>query len=186
LSLLIEYKQKQEKEKDGSRIDWRRSKVQELSSKGHSQREIAQILQVSNGTVNRDLSYLRQQAKSNIKKYIDERLPEEYEKCLVGLTAILREAWNTSQQTEDKREKIQALSLAKECYSMKLDLLTNATVVDDAIRFVSEHNGNNNIKNGKVDKIDNTDSELSHNNNNTSAASTDVAATTTTTTNEVF
>jgi hypothetical protein len=44
----------------------------------------------------------------------------------------------SSQQTEDKREKIQALSLAKECYSMKLDLLTNATVVDDAIRFVSE------------------------------------------------
>ena len=56
---------------------------------------------------------------------------------MIGLTAILKEAWTTSQQTEDKREKIQALSLAKECYSMKLDLLTNATVVDDAIRFVS-------------------------------------------------
>jgi hypothetical protein len=83
------------------------------------------------------LSFLRQQAKSNIKKYIDERLPEEYEKCLVGLTAILREAWNASHNTSDKREKIQALSLAKECYSMKLDLLTNATVVDDAIRFIS-------------------------------------------------
>ena len=135
MSLQIEHKQKQEKE--GSTIDWRRSKVQELTSQGHSQREIAQILQVSNGTVNRDLSYLRQQAKGNIRKYIDERLPEEYEKCLVGLTAILREAWNTSQDTEDRREKIQALSLAKECYSMKLDLLTNATVVGDAIRFVS-------------------------------------------------
>jgi hypothetical protein len=49
-----------------------------------------------------------------------------------------KEAWNTSQQTEDKREKIQALLLAKECYFTKLDLLTNATVVDDAIRFVSE------------------------------------------------
>jgi hypothetical protein len=60
-----------------------------------------------------------------IKKYIDERLPEEYEKCLVGLTAITKEAWNTANNTEDKREKIQALSLAKECYSMKLDLLTN-------------------------------------------------------------
>jgi IS30 family transposase len=136
--MLIENKQKQEKE--GSRIDWRRSKVQELSSQGHSQREIAQVLQVSNGTVNRDLSYLRQQAKSNIRRYINERLPEEYEKCLVGLTAILREAWSTSQQTEDRREKIQALSLAKECYSMKLDLLTNATVVDDAIRFVASEN----------------------------------------------
>jgi hypothetical protein len=94
---------------------------------------------LSAATVNRDLSYLRDQAKTNIKRYIDERLPEEYEKCLVGLNAITKEAWNTAQQTEDKREKIQALSLAKECYSMKMDLLTNATVIDDAIRFVSEH-----------------------------------------------
>src|SRR6476659_1462938 len=85
-----------------------------------------------------DISYLRQKAKDNIKEYIDERLPAEYEKCLVGLTSILKEAWNTSYQAQDKREKLQALSLAKECYSMKLELLTNATVVDDAIRFVNE------------------------------------------------
>ena len=84
------------KEKERDRIDWRRNKVQELSSQGYSQREIAQTLQVSNGTVNRDLSILRQQAKDNIKRYIDERLPEEYEKCLVGLNAITKEAWNTA------------------------------------------------------------------------------------------
>ncbi|MFL6411408.1 MAG: hypothetical protein ACJ71K_09220 [Nitrososphaeraceae archaeon] len=36
-------------------------------------------MQVSIGTVNRDLSILRQQAKANIKKYIDQRLPEERE-----------------------------------------------------------------------------------------------------------
>jgi hypothetical protein len=41
------------------------------------------------------------------------------------------------QDNIDNREKIQVLSLTMECYSMKLDLLTNATVVDDAIRFVS-------------------------------------------------
>jgi hypothetical protein len=52
----------------------------------------------------------------------------------VGLNAITKEAWNTANNTEDKREKIQVLSLAKECHSMKLDLLTNATVVDDAIK----------------------------------------------------
>jgi hypothetical protein len=119
-------------------LEWRRSKVSELSSQGYNQSEISRILQISQPTINRDITYLRQQAKENIKRYIDERLPEEYEKCLVGLNAITREAWITSQQTEDKREKIQALSLAKECYSMKLDLLTNATVVDDAIRFVSK------------------------------------------------
>jgi predicted transcriptional regulator len=120
-----------------SNIEWRRSKVQELASQCYSQSEISRILQISQPTINRDITYLRQQAKTNIKKYIDERLPEEYEKCLVGLNAITREAWNTAANTEDKREKIQALSLAKDCYSMKLDLLTNATVVDDAIRFVS-------------------------------------------------
>jgi hypothetical protein len=129
-----------ERYKEKDRIDWRRSKVLELSSQGYNQRHIASILQASVGIVNKDLSYLRKEAKENIRKYIEEKLPEEYEKCLVGLTAILKEAWNTSQQTEDKREKIQALSLAKECYSMKLDLLTNATVVDDAIRFVSSSN----------------------------------------------
>jgi Sec-independent protein translocase protein TatA len=32
--------------------------------------------------------------------------------------------------------------LAKDCYSMKMDLLTNAAVVDDAIRFVSKSTGN--------------------------------------------
>jgi predicted transcriptional regulator len=119
-------------------VEWRRTKVQELASQGYNQSEISSILQISQPTINRDITYLRQQAKDNIKRYIDERLPEEYEKCLVGLNAITKEAWNTAYDTEDKREKIQALSLAKECYSMRLDLLTNATVIDDAIRFVSQ------------------------------------------------
>ena len=55
------------------------------------------------------------------------------------------------QNTREKRYK--ALSLAKECYSMKMDLLTNATVVDDAIRFVSQKSKEN-VKSaiGKGDK----------------------------------
>ena len=59
---------------------------------------------------------------------------------------VLKEAWNTAQHTEDKRQKTQGLSLAKECYSMKLGLLTNATVVDNAIRFVSPQKSNENLK----------------------------------------
>jgi hypothetical protein len=127
-------------------VEWRRNKVLELLSKGDSQSDIAKTLQVDLSIISRDVYFLRQQAKSNIKRYIDERLPEEYEKCLAGLNAITKEAWNTSQNTDDKREKIQALSLAKECYSMKLDLLTNATVVDDAIRFVSSNVSKDNYK----------------------------------------
>jgi transposase len=164
------------KELEEDAIDLRRNRVLELTSQGYSQRQISTILQISHGTVGNDQNFLRQKAKENIKSHVDERLPEEYEKCLVGITSILREAWTTSHRTDiDTKEKIQALSLAKECYSMKLDLLTNATVVKDAIRFVSQHN--NNIKNEKVAKIDN-DSELLHN----AAASADAV----TTTNKVF
>jgi hypothetical protein len=151
----MEHNQEQQQ---GQQVEWRRDKVQELCSKGYSQREISQILQVGLATVNRDISYLRNQAKTNIERYIDERLPEEYEKCLVGLNAITKEAWNTAQNTEDKREKIHALSLAKDCYSMKLDLLTNATVVDDAIRFVSDRSKDKE----KMESSDSNDKEESN------------------------
>jgi transposase len=80
------------------RLQWHRDKIQDLSSKGHSQREIASIVQVGLGSVNRDLTYIRQQAKANIKRYIDERLPEEYEKWLVGLNSIVKEASTTTNQ----------------------------------------------------------------------------------------
>jgi hypothetical protein len=128
------------------KVQWRRNKVQELLVKGYNQYEIASTLQISRPTITMDIQHLSQCAKQNIKKYIDERLPEEYEKCLVGLTAILIEAWNTAQTSDDKREKIQALSLVKECYSMKLDLLTNATVVEDAIKFASSNKAKSKIK----------------------------------------
>ena len=85
------------------------------------------------------MDYLRQQAKENIARYVDERLPEEYEKCLVGLNSILKEAWMISKTENIKGDKIKALALAKDCCAMKLELLTNATVIDDAIKFIAAH-----------------------------------------------
>jgi hypothetical protein len=78
---------------------------------------------------------LRQQTKEYIiTRYVNERLPKEYEKCLVGLNNILKEAWTMSQTDDNaKSDKIKALTLAKECYAMKLELLTKATIIDDAI-----------------------------------------------------
>jgi Trp operon repressor len=58
-------------EQQTEQVQWRRNKVQELRSKGYSQREILQILLIGLATVKR-LSYLRNQAKTNIRKYIDE------------------------------------------------------------------------------------------------------------------
>jgi NADH/NAD ratio-sensing transcriptional regulator Rex len=75
-------------------VEWRRAKVLELMSKGEiNQSEIARMLHVDRSIVCRDVTYLRQQAKKNFARYVDKRLPEEYEKCLVGLNSILKEAW---------------------------------------------------------------------------------------------
>ena len=91
MSFKVERSQKQQ-------IEWRRSKAAELDSQGHSQPEISRILQVSLRTVNRDLSILRQQAKANVEEYVNEKLPEEFEKCLIGLNAILKQAWIISEK----------------------------------------------------------------------------------------
>jgi predicted transcriptional regulator len=50
-------------------LEWRRSKVLELSSQGHSQPEIAKILQIGQPTVNIDIGYLRGQARQNFRTY---------------------------------------------------------------------------------------------------------------------
>lgn len=43
----------------------------------------------------------------------------------------------TSRKEEiDTKEKLSALALAKDCYSLKRELLTNASVVNDGARFV--------------------------------------------------
>jgi DNA-binding transcriptional regulator LsrR (DeoR family) len=56
-----------------------------------NQSEIARILQVDRSIVCRDVAHLRQQPKESISRFVDERLPEEYEKCFVGLTSILKD-----------------------------------------------------------------------------------------------
>jgi Trp operon repressor len=52
-------------EQQNQQVQWRRDKVQELCSKGYSQREISHVLLLGLATVNRDISYLRNQAKDN-------------------------------------------------------------------------------------------------------------------------
>jgi predicted transcriptional regulator len=74
-------------------IELRREKVLELTSQGYSQRQIATMLHVSNGTVASDQLFLRQKAKENIREYLNERLPDEYERVMTGINSILKKSW---------------------------------------------------------------------------------------------
>lgn len=72
-------------------INWRRARVIDQTIKGHTQYEIAESLQVGIGTVNRDLSFFKQQAKENSAKFI-EKIQQEHEKSMIRLHAILKQA----------------------------------------------------------------------------------------------
>jgi predicted transcriptional regulator len=130
-------------------LEWRRSKVLELSSQGHSQPEIARILQISQPTVNRDIGYLRGQARQNLQKHIQDKLPEEYQNCMTGINQVLKICWeivnksrnlnNDNGQTvtiTDNKTTLQALALINDCNKYKMDLTTNGVVITDAIKFV--------------------------------------------------
>ena len=118
-------------------LKWRRDKVREYSIKGYTQRDIAAELKIPLMNVNRDLKYLRQQSKHNIEHYIDEYLPAEFHHCLDALNMIVKEMWSLN--PENNRELMQSRSLIKECCAMRIELLSNATVVDRAIKFLERN-----------------------------------------------
>jgi hypothetical protein len=138
--------------------------VLELSSQGNSQPEISRTLQISLGTVNKDLSYLRQLAQENLKIHIQQKLPEEYQNCMVGINQVLKICWeivNKSRNVNndnsqivtmtDNKTVLQALALINDCNKYKMDLTTNGIVITDAIKFVQANKEKLTIMSSKED-----------------------------------
>ena len=109
----------------------------ELSAQGRTEREIATMLRVGGATIGRDLAYLNKQARENLQVHIQERLPEQYQKCCNGLTQVLKMAWNIVLiDSGNNTTRLQALSLISDCYKDQMDLTTNGIIVNDAIKYV--------------------------------------------------
>jgi hypothetical protein len=139
-------------------IDWRRTNVVERSCKGQTQIEIAKALFVGVGTVNRDLSWFRARILERKTKSI-ERIQEEHEKSIIGLNAILWESWTMVESSKDPKEKLRALSLAKECYALREEFLSNTSVIDEALKFRLKSESEKNTESYKPKQASNNDPE---------------------------
>jgi hypothetical protein len=117
-------------------LEWRRSKVVELKARGMNHSEIARELQVTRSCIVDDVQYLRNQAKESIKEYTTEALPEQYQICLCALDTILKHTYDILDESEDNREKLQAMEVFKDTHITKLELLSNATTIDSALNFI--------------------------------------------------
>jgi hypothetical protein len=95
-------------------------------------------LKVGRTIVHKDLAYLSRQAKESLRTHVQDKLPEEYQKCMVGINHVLNMAWsivNKSAVVDDKT-RLQALALINDCNKYKMDLTTNGAVIADAMKFV--------------------------------------------------
>jgi hypothetical protein len=117
-------------------LQWRRDKVIELRGIGLSYAEIAQQLQVSTSSIGTDVQYLREQAKENIKEYVTQHLPEQYQVCLCALDSVLKNAFVIMTKSDDNREKLQAMQLFRDTHMVKIELLSNATTIDQALNYI--------------------------------------------------
>jgi transposase len=118
-------------------LEWRRASVLELASQGYSQREIANKLNLDLAAVNRDIQFLRQQAQENLQRHIHETVPEEYQKCMVGMKRNLKQTLEIAETASDPKTKLQARAIANDCYKYIMDLTTNGVVVTDALKYVN-------------------------------------------------
>jgi hypothetical protein len=132
--------------KQQEQIDWHRTQVLEMMSKGETnQSEIAKTLQVDKSVISKDVAVIREQSRENLEGHIQERLPLEYQNCMTGIDRVIRMACDFTEKPIDDKTRLQALSLLNECYKYKMDLTINGVVITDAIKFVDEQGESNHV-----------------------------------------
>jgi hypothetical protein len=89
--------------REQQQIEWRRSQVLELASQGYNQREICQKLQLDKSAVSRDIAY---QAQVILQNHIHEVVPEEYQKCMVGMKRNLKQTLEIAETAADPKTKL--------------------------------------------------------------------------------
>jgi hypothetical protein len=146
--------------------------VLELTSQGYSQRDIAASLQIGLGTVNKDLSFLRRQARENLQYHIHDKIPEEYQNCMTGLKRIIKLTTEIADTVTDPKTKLQAFAQLTDGYKYIMELTTGGVIVTDALKYVKgQMDYLNNaqkglLKNIKVeDKTEQEDIKLQDTNN---------------------
>jgi hypothetical protein len=128
----------------------RRDAVIDLYSEGRSQQEIARKLRISQPTVHRDIQFERERIRNRSQTWLEEQLPFEHNACTVGLNKILRYAWDLVNNYNsvggpefidpDKHKMIMdALDLAKDCYTMKIKLLGDDKAIKHFVDFYTEN-----------------------------------------------
>lgn len=130
----------------------RRTKVLALHSKGLTQLEIAENLNVDQSTISRDLRYIREESRKYIERRVTKDIPFEYDRFITGLNQITKMLWEISEgrgnHGNNTKDIIAALILLKECYNNRLEALVGGPGSDlNAKKHISAILHNEKIQN---------------------------------------
>ena len=110
------------------KIKARRERILGLLVKGLTETDIAQVLQSSQPTISRDIQELKEQSKdfvNDVAKYFGYY----YQESIQGIQQVKKEAWIIAASAGNQKIKLEALSLAKDCYREQFNLLSDGPTV---------------------------------------------------------
>lgn len=114
-------------EKEDPEHQDRLAKVLMFHSKGYSQLEIARKLNVNQSTVSRDLTEIRNKARSSLDLYVKEEIPNEFQIYVSGLNQIIKNLWEIVENDQNPKigvkDRAYILSLLMQCYSKRIEML---------------------------------------------------------------
>jgi len=80
-------------------------------------------LHISQPTISRDIHYIQKEIRKSGEKY-SKHVFEIYRNTLLGLDETIKKLWATIDSPRtDTKERIKAITLLKECYKTRLELI---------------------------------------------------------------
>ena len=114
-------------EKEDPEHQDRLAKVLTFHSKGYSQSEIANKLNVNQSTVSRYLTEIRNKARSSLDLYAKAEIPNEFQIYISGFNQIIKNLWEIVEDKQNTKISIKdrtyVLSLLMQCYSRRIEML---------------------------------------------------------------
>ena len=126
-------------------VRWRRERVLTLRAKGYTIDAIVAELRggnaevkISHGTVVNDLKAIREEVNKNLTQFVQDELPMENKIAISGIKEIIKEAWIMADSAKDHKERLAALSLAKEAYLTQQALLGDSRILEQAVNWIKK------------------------------------------------
>jgi hypothetical protein len=92
--------------------------------------------------VSRDIQWLKAAAKIELKVALEQKLPEEYHRYMVGLDEVLRNAWDIALSGDVDKTRLDALNFVLECSKRRMDAIMNPPALTKSSSRVKRFNGN--------------------------------------------